>query len=100
MPRISVEEHALGLTWVVEEPMERAFHALADDGRVWLVDPLDGPETERAETLGESAGVLQLLDRHNRDCGVWSARLDVPLRRAFEGLVDRPAETVLVFVNG
>jgi len=38
--------------------MERAFHALVDDGRVWLVDPLDGPEMEDAAALGEPAGVL------------------------------------------
>jgi hypothetical protein len=56
MSRIEVEEHALGLTWVVEEPMERAFHALVDDGRVWLVDPLDGPEIADAVALGEPAG--------------------------------------------
>jgi hypothetical protein len=78
VPRIEVEEHALGLTWVVAEPMERAFHALVDDDQVWLVDPLDGPEIEDAVALGEPAGVLQLLDRHNRDCAEIAARLGVP----------------------
>ena len=33
---------------------------------------------ERALTLGEPAGVLQLLDRHNRDCAALAARLGVP----------------------
>jgi hypothetical protein len=78
MPRIEVEEHELGLTWVVSEPMERAFHALVDDGRVWLVDPLDGSEIEDAVALGEPAGVLQLLDRHKRDCAEIAGRLGVP----------------------
>lgn len=77
MPRVEVEEHERGLTWVVVEPMQRAFHALADDGRVWLVDPLDGPEVGAAEALGEPAGVLQLLDRHDRDCAAIAARLRV-----------------------
>ncbi|HEV2076205.1 MAG TPA: hypothetical protein VGR10_08185, partial [Thermoleophilaceae bacterium] len=69
-PRLrGVEEHDLGLSWVVEEAMERASHALADAGRVWLVDPVDVPEaTERALALGRPAAVLQLLDRHPRDC--------------------------------
>ncbi|HEX5711921.1 MAG TPA: hypothetical protein VFX85_01255 [Solirubrobacterales bacterium] len=77
MPLTDLEEHALGRTWVVEEPMERAYHALVDDGRVWLVDPLDRG-LEEIEGLGEPAGVLQLLDRHNRDCAEVAARFGVP----------------------
>jgi hypothetical protein len=78
VPRIDVEEHALGLTWTVAEPMERSFHALVDEGQVWLIDPLDGPEIDDAVALGEPAGVLQLLDRHNRDCAEIAGRLGVP----------------------
>ncbi len=78
MPRITVEEHPLGLTFVVKEPMQRAFHALVDDGRVWLVDPLDDPDILDVAALGEPAGVLQLLDRHNRDCAGIASRLGVP----------------------
>ena len=85
MPRMAdlklrdVEEHDLGLTWVVDEPMRRASHALVDDGRVWFVDPVDAAEpVERALALGEPAGVLQLLDRHNRDCEGLAKRLGVP----------------------
>jgi hypothetical protein len=77
MPSVTVEEHPLGLTFVVEESMQRAFHALVDDGRVWLVDPIDDPALD-VSGLGEPAGVLQLLDRHNRDCAEIAARLGVP----------------------
>lgn len=77
MPRIDAEDHSLGRTWVVAEPMERAYHALVDEGRVWLVDPLDR-ELDGIAELGEPAGVLQLLDRHNRDCAEVAQRLGVP----------------------
>lgn len=92
--RIDVEEHALGLTWVVEEPMERAFHALLDDGRVWLVDPLDAPELEDAAALGEPAAVLQLLDRHNRDCAAVATRLGVPHLRVPDSVPESPFEAI------
>jgi hypothetical protein len=94
MAPIGVEEHDLGLTWVVEEPMERAFHALADDGRVWLVDPLDGPEIEDASKLGEPAGVLQLLDRHNRDCAAIAGRLGVPHLTVPDAVPGSPFEAI------
>jgi hypothetical protein len=58
-----------GLSWVMDEWMQRASHALAVDGQVWLIDPVDVPEAiEQARQLGEIAGVIQLLDRHPRDC--------------------------------
>jgi hypothetical protein len=94
MPRISVEEHDLGLTWVVEEPLERAFHALVDEGQVWLVDPLDGPEIEDAVALGEPAGVLQLLDRHNRDCAEIAGRLEVPHLKVPDWVPGSPFEAI------
>jgi hypothetical protein len=72
-------EHELGLTWTEEDPMARAAHALSAGGRVWLVDPFeDASALEAVAALGESAGVLQLLDRHNRDCAPIAARLGVP----------------------
>ena len=68
-----------GFGWVVQDAGTRASHALAADGMVWLVDALDWPEAiERALALGEPAGVVQLLDRHNRDCATLAARLGVP----------------------
>lgn len=96
MPHAVAEEHALGLTWVVAEPMERAFHALVEDGRVWLVDPLDGPEIEDAIALGEPAGVLQLLDRHNRDCAEIAGRLGVPHLKVPDAVPGSPFEAMAV----
>lgn len=68
-----------GFGWIVGESMTRTSHALAADGKVWLVDALDWPEgIERALELGEPAGVIQLLDRHDRDCAALAERLGVP----------------------
>ena len=60
--------------------MGRTSHALAVDGRVWLTDPIDADGVEeRIRSLGEPAGVIQLLDRHKRDGAALAARLGVPL---------------------
>jgi hypothetical protein len=68
-----------GFGWIVDEAMTRTSHVLAADGKVWLVDPLDWPEAVvRARELGEPAGVIQLLDRHHRDCAALAERLGVP----------------------
>ncbi|HUG64788.1 MAG TPA: hypothetical protein VMK83_06180 [Gaiellaceae bacterium] len=68
-----------GFGWIVDESMARTSHALAVDGKVWLVDPVAWPDAiERAGSLGEPAGVMQLLDRHNRDCAALAERLGVP----------------------
>jgi glyoxylase-like metal-dependent hydrolase (beta-lactamase superfamily II) len=68
-----------GFGWIVEEFLERCSHALVADRRVWLIDPVagDGVE-ERIRAAGEAAGVIQLLDRHNRDCAELARRLGVP----------------------
>jgi hypothetical protein len=82
-----------GLTWLVEERAHRTSHALADGGRVWLVDPVDVPEAiERALALGEPAGVIQLLDRHNRDCAALARRLGVAHLRLPDTVPDSPFE--------
>ncbi len=96
MPRIETDEHPLGLTWIVTEPMARTFHALADGGRVWLVDPLDVPELEQADGLGEPVAVLQLLDRHNRDCAAVAARLGIPHLKVPDAVPDSPFEAIAV----
>jgi hypothetical protein len=73
-----VDEWEHGFGWAQDELMQRTSHALAVDGRVWLIDPVDDAELEeRTRALGEPAGVLQLLDRHNRDCAALAARLGV-----------------------
>jgi hypothetical protein len=47
---------------------------------VWLTDVVDGPAIdERIRELGEPAGVVQLIDRHKRDCAAVADRLGVPL---------------------
>ena len=83
-PMEVIDELGFGFGWVSSErpKLQLASHALVADGGVWLVDPTeaDGVE-ERVHALGEPAGVLQLLDRHNRACAEWAARLDVPHHR-------------------
>jgi hypothetical protein len=74
-----LDHQSYGLSWVMDDPMARACHALAVEGRVWLVDPVDEAAAMAAvAALGEPAGVLQLLDRHNRDCAAIARRLGVP----------------------
>lgn len=86
-----------GFSWLVDDPMTRASHALAADGRVWLVDPVrHEPALERARELGEPAAVLQLLDRHNRDCAEIAAELGVPHLVTPDELPRTPFETVVV----
>ena len=98
MPRIlEIDEYAFGLSWVLDEPMERASHALVSDGRVWLVDPVDLDEPmKKVAALGEPAGVIQLLDRHNRDCAQIAARLGVPHHRLPGAITGSPFEVVKV----
>lgn len=94
---MTVYEHSAGLTWVQDEPMLRASHALADEGRVWLVDPVDSPgAVQRAQGLGAVAAVVQLLDRHNRDCEAIAERLGVPHLCVPGALPDSPLEVVPV----
>jgi hypothetical protein len=90
-----LERHALGLTWTERRGMGRTAHALVSDGRVWLVDPFDDqPALEAARGLGTAEGVLQLLDRHNRDCATLAGRLDVPLMRLPRQTPGTPFEVV------
>ena len=97
-PRLlTLDEHDLGLSWVIDEPMQRASHALVDGGRVWLVDPVDVPEAvERALALGEPAAVLQLLDRHPRACADLAQRFGVPHLRLPDAVPESPFEVVTV----
>lgn len=71
-----------GGSWLAATPagMRRASHALLDRGRLWLVDPVDGAGLDRwLAGYGPVAGVLQLLDRHGRDCAALAARHGVAL---------------------
>jgi hypothetical protein len=77
--------------------MVRSAHALLSEGRVWLVDPFeDEPALREASQLGTPAGVIQLLDRHNRDCQAIASRLGVPLLRLPASAPDTPFEVVPV----
>jgi hypothetical protein len=92
------ETAGVGLSWIASEPplLERASHALVAAGRVWLVDPVDAPGVEaRVRALGDPAGVVQLLDRHARDCAPLAKRLGVPLvRLPFAGVPGSPFAAV------
>jgi hypothetical protein len=73
------DETHFGFGWIVEEFLQRCSHALVVDGRVWLVDPVDAEGVEeRVRAAGEPAGVIQLLDRHERDCAAFAERYSVP----------------------
>lgn len=88
-----LEHHELGLTWVIDEPMARTSHALVEDRRVWLVDPVDEVTAmERVAGLGDVQAVVQLLDRHNRDCAAIAQRLGVPHLRLPDTVPDSPFE--------
>ena len=79
------DELPFGFGWIADEPprLERASHALVDDGSVWLVDPVDDPALdERIAAAGRVVGVIQLLDRHGRDAAALAARYEVPLHVA------------------
>lgn len=68
-----------GFGWIADEAMTRTSHALAADGKVWLIDALDWADAiDRVMGLGEPAGVIQLLDRHHRDCAALATRFGVP----------------------
>ncbi|MGZ4299944.1 MAG: hypothetical protein ACXVVK_23150 [Solirubrobacteraceae bacterium] len=93
----SIERHPLGLTWIETSGMRRAAHALRADGRVWLIDPFEDEVALSAATeLGRPAAVIQLLDRHNRDCGPIAQRLEVPLLRVPEAVEDSPFTVIRV----
>lgn len=89
------DRSAIGITWVIDEPMARASHAVVDEGRVWIIDPVDVPEVMgEVAGLGEPAGVIQLLDRHNRDCQTVADRLGVDLLRLPESIEGSPFEVI------
>jgi hypothetical protein len=95
-----IDEWDGGFGWLMKELVGRASHALLAGGRVWLVDPVAvAGLDERIGALGEPAGVIQLLDRHKRDCAAVAAHLAVPHVRAWEGLANAPFDALPVFSN-
>ena len=88
-------EHPLGLTWVGDDPLERAAHALVHDGRVWLVDPFEDEEAlARVAELGELAGVLQLFVAHERDGKAIAQRLGAPFLSLPDQVPDAPFSVI------
>ena len=75
------DEFEHGFAWHRDgDRIHRTSHAIRSRGGVWLIDVVDAPGLdERVRALGEPAGVVQLLDRHKRDCAAVAARLGVPL---------------------
>jgi hypothetical protein len=86
-----------GFGWIADDPpwLERTSHALAVGGEVWLVDPVDFPGLdERVYGLGRPRGVLQLLNRHERDGAAIARRLGVSLSVNPTALPETPFEVV------
>ena len=94
------DETPFGFGWIAPEPgfMQRSSHALRTDAGVFIIDPVDEPGVdERIRALGNVAGVIQLLDRHGRDCWRFADRYSVPLHRTpFQGIPDSPFEVIRV----
>lgn len=89
-----------GVGWIAypDETMQRASHALAVDGGVWVVDPVDaeGIDDLFAE-YGDVAGVVILLDRHKRDAAAIARRHDASVwvpsfMDGVSGELDAPVE--------
>ncbi|MFD1588579.1 hypothetical protein ACFR9U_16495 [Halorientalis brevis] len=91
-----------GVGWIAfpDETMQRASHAFAIDGDVWVCDPIDveGLDDLLAE-FGDVAGVVILLDRHKRDAATVANRHGVAVHVPdwMDGVVDEidaPAERI------
>jgi hypothetical protein len=96
-----VDEQDDGFGWQTRERIPRTSHALLAGGRVWLIDPVDVDGLDdRVRALGEAGGVLQLLDRHNRDCAELAERYGVPHHRLpFSGIEGTALESISVIRN-
>jgi hypothetical protein len=94
------DEFQYGFGWTPAEPElgERTSHAILSGGQVWVTDALEGAGIdERIRALGEPVGVVQLLDRHARDCAAVAERLGVPLHvTPFDGVPQAPFEVIPV----
>lgn len=94
MPSVC-HRHDLGLTWTETGGMRRSAHALRADGSVWLIDPFeDDVALSASEELGRATGVIQLLDRHNRDCARIAQRLEVPFLHLPADAPDAPFSVI------
>lgn len=93
------DEAPWGFGWIAADPpwMQRTSHALLAGDGVWLVDPVDFVGLDdRLRALGRPAGVIQLLDRHGRDCASVSARLGIPIWITPSAVPGSPFEVIEV----
>ena len=92
-----INRHECGLTWTETTGLRRSAHALRAGDAVWLVDPFeDDMALSAAAELGRPAGVIQLLDRHNRDCAKIAQRFEVPLLKVPGAVDPAPFQAVTV----
>ena len=95
-----IDETSFCFGWIEATSYARTAHALAADGRVWVIDPLEAAGVdERIRALGEPAGVVLLLDRHRRDGDAFAERLGVPLHVVPKELPGTPFELLPVRRN-
>ena len=89
-----VDEFAQGFGWMQRDFLRRTSHVVLAGERVWVIDPVDSPGIDgRIHALGEPGGVVQLLDRHKRDCAAVARRLGVALHvTPFAGVAGAPFE--------
>ena len=92
-----VREDDDGFGWIAypDERMQRASHAFRTDDGVYVVDPVDVDDLdEHLAALGDVAGVVLTLDRHERDSAAVARRHDVPVYvPEFFGRTDLDADT-------
>jgi hypothetical protein len=90
------DELEQGFGWIAKEKLGRSSHALESRGEVWIFDPvLWAPAIDRIAELGEPAGVVQLLDRHARQCAEVASALGVPHYAVpVQGITASPLEIV------
>ena len=91
-----------GLGWLAHpgEALARASHALAADGDVWVVDPVDCPGLDALlAELGAVRGVVVGLDRHKRDAAALANRhgVSVHLPRPLGRIADELDAPTTVF---
>jgi hypothetical protein len=93
----TLQHHSVGITGHETNAMARAAHAVRDGQRVWLIDPFeDAAALDAAAALGQPAGVIQLLDRHQRDGEQIASRLGVALLRLPASLPNTPFQVVSI----